>query len=291
MVDQLRPGLVAADVDPGLVSLAFSSAASGVHTPAASSASTKRTRCHGGARSTSWPRKVGRRTAVRRESRRLDELPRALHRVAVVGVRLVPLDLRELGRVLVRVALVAEVLRELVDPLEPADDQPLEIELVGDPEIQVLVEQVRVRRERLREAAAIARLEDRRLDLDEALAVEVGADAGTMRARSIVSRRPRSGASPVQPGPARYASAQYRSRPPPDVVRRRRPDRRRIRSSTAATARRVGSEQRGARCRCGCAPIDRASRNESSSAFLARGVNGISTSGARVAGRYELRQT
>ena len=62
------------------------------------------------------------------------------HRVAVVGVGLVPLDLRELRRVLVRDALVAEVLAQLVDLLEPADDEPLEVELVGDPQEEVGVE-------------------------------------------------------------------------------------------------------------------------------------------------------
>ena len=107
-----------------------------------------------------------------------DERLGTFHRVAVVGVRLVPLELRELRRVLVRDALVAEVLRELVHLLQPADDQPLEVELVGDAQIEVRVELVRVRDERLGEPAAVARLEDRRLDLDEALAVEVGANLG-----------------------------------------------------------------------------------------------------------------
>src|SRR4029077_10285140 len=41
-----------------------------------------------------------------------------LHRVAVVGVRLVPLQHRELRAVLERVALVAEVLADLVYALE-----------------------------------------------------------------------------------------------------------------------------------------------------------------------------
>ena len=76
---------------------------------------------------------------------------------------------------LVRDALVTEVLRQLVDLLEPADDQALEVELVGDPQVEVGLELVRVRHERLCEAAAVARLEDRRLDLEEAFAVEVGA--------------------------------------------------------------------------------------------------------------------
>src|SRR5205085_8559652 len=84
----------------------------------------------------------------------------------------------ELGLVLVGHALVAEVLPQLVDPLEAADDQALEVELGRDPQVVVGVERVVVRDERLREAAAVARLEDRRLDLEEALAVEVAADRG-----------------------------------------------------------------------------------------------------------------
>jgi hypothetical protein len=50
----------------------------------------------------------------------------------VVAVGLVPLEHRELGVVLVRDALVAEVLAELVHALEPADDQPLQVQLGGD---------------------------------------------------------------------------------------------------------------------------------------------------------------
>ena len=79
-----------------------------------------------------------------------DELLDPLHRVVVVRVGLVPLDHRELGVVLVRDALVAEVLGELVDPLEPADDQPLEVQLGRDPQVEVAVELVRVRDERAR---------------------------------------------------------------------------------------------------------------------------------------------
>src|SRR5205823_5493004 len=61
---------------------------------------------------------------------------------------------------------------------EAADDEPLEVQLVGDPQVELLVEQARAGGERLREAAAVAGLQDRRLDLDEALAVEIGADLG-----------------------------------------------------------------------------------------------------------------
>ena len=72
----------------------------------------------------------------------LDELLDPRHRVAVVGVRLVPLEHRELGVVLERDALVAKVLAELVDALEPADDQALEVQLGRDPEVEVRVELV-----------------------------------------------------------------------------------------------------------------------------------------------------
>ena len=116
----------------------------------------------------------------------LDERLDPRHRVVVVGVRLVPLEHRELGVVLERDALVAEVLAELVDALEPADDQPLEVELGRDAQVEVAVELVVMRHERPRERAAVARLQHRRLDLDEALAVEVRREPRvTMRARSM----------------------------------------------------------------------------------------------------------
>ena len=110
--------------------------------------------------------------------RALHQRLRPLHRVVVVGVGLVPLELRELRRVLVGDALVAEVLRDLVHLLEPADDQALQVQLVRDAEVDVLVEVVRVRDERLGEGASVLRLQDRRLDLDEALAVEIRANRG-----------------------------------------------------------------------------------------------------------------
>ena len=122
----------------------------------------------------------------------LDELLDPPHRVLVVRVGLVPLDHRELGRVLVRHALVTEVPAQLVDALEPADDQPLEVELGRDPQVEVLVELVRARDERVGERAAVARLEDRRLDLDEAVAVEVRGGSKRPCARAPRSR----GASP-----------------------------------------------------------------------------------------------
>ena len=56
--------------------------------------------------------------------------------------------------------------------------QALEVELGGDAQVEVAVQRVVVRGERPRHRAAVERLQDRRLDLDEALAVEVGAHRG-----------------------------------------------------------------------------------------------------------------
>ena len=56
-----------------------------------------------------------------------DELLEPLGGDRVVGVRIVPLQHRELGVVLGRDALVAEVLAELVDAVDAADDAALEI--------------------------------------------------------------------------------------------------------------------------------------------------------------------
>ena len=108
----------------------------------------------------------------------LEHLLDPRHRVAVVRVRLVPLEHRELGLVLVRDALVAEVLADLVHALEAADDEPLEVELGRDAQVEVGLELVGVGHERVREGAAVARLEHGRLDLDEALLVEVAPDRG-----------------------------------------------------------------------------------------------------------------
>jgi hypothetical protein len=76
-----------------------------------------------------------------------DQILEAHHRVAVVDVRLVPLDHRELGVVLEVDAFVAEDAADLVDLLEPADDQPLQRQLERDAQEEILVELVVVRQE------------------------------------------------------------------------------------------------------------------------------------------------
>ena len=72
--------------------------------------------------------------------------------------------------------LVAKVLADLVDPLEPADDQPLQIELGRDPQVEVARQLVVVGHERTSGRPAVERLEHRRLDLEEPVAVEERAD-------------------------------------------------------------------------------------------------------------------
>ena len=64
------------------------------------------------------------------------------HHVVVIGVGLVALQQREF-RVMVLVdALVPEDPADLVDLIEPADDQPLEVELGGDAQVELLVQRV-----------------------------------------------------------------------------------------------------------------------------------------------------
>ena len=94
------------------------------------------------------------------------------HQVLVRRVGLVELEHRELGVVPGRDPLVAEVAVDLVDALDAADDQPLQVELGRDPQEEVDVERVVVRHERPGRRAAGERLHHRRLDLEVAAAVE-----------------------------------------------------------------------------------------------------------------------
>ena len=105
-----------------------------------------------------------------------EQLLGQLHQVLIVRVRLIELERRELGIVLRGDPLVPEVPVDLVHALEAAHDQPLEIELRRDPEIEVHVERVVVRLERPGDGAAGDRLHHRCLDLEEAARVEERAD-------------------------------------------------------------------------------------------------------------------
>ena len=108
------------------------------------------------------------------------------HQVVVGRVGLIELEHRELGVVLARQPLVAEVAADLVDALEAADDQPLQIQLGRDAHVEIEVERVVVGLERLRRGAADDRVHHRRLDLEEAARVE---EARGCRARWRVRLR------------------------------------------------------------------------------------------------------
>ena len=98
----------------------------------------------------------------------LDQLAGERRHHLVVGVGLVGLEHRELRGVRAVGALVAEVPVDLEDPVQAADDAPLEEQLRRDAQVQVEVERVHVRAERPRGRAAVHRLQHRRLDLEEA---------------------------------------------------------------------------------------------------------------------------
>ena len=107
----------------------------------------------------------------------LDEI----HHAAVVPVGGVELEHRELGVVLGRHPLVAEVPVELVDALEPPDQQPLEVQLGGNAQEQIDIEGVVVGREGPRQRAAVLRLHDRRFHLDESAGVQMRAQGAQRR--------------------------------------------------------------------------------------------------------------
>src|SRR5206468_3505331 len=117
-----------------------------------------------------------RQGAAQRVGQLDEEGLRQLHQVGVVGVRLIELERRELGVVHRRGSLVPEVPVDLVDALEAAHEQALEVELGGDAQVEVEVEGVVMCLERPGDRAAGDRLHHRRLDLEEAARVEEGAD-------------------------------------------------------------------------------------------------------------------
>ena len=116
------------------------------------------------------------RVAERGLRRRGHEALGQVHHVVVVGEGLVGLQHRELGVVPGVDALVAEHPPDLEHPLQPADDEPLEVQLQRDPQVEVDVQGVVVGDERAGRRAALDRLQHRALDLGETQAVQVVAD-------------------------------------------------------------------------------------------------------------------
>ena len=105
-----------------------------------------------------------------------DQVPSQAADRGVVAVRLVRLQHRELGIVRRVRALVAEVPAELVDLLQAADHQPLQVELERDPQVHRHVVGVDVGDERPGVGPAVQGLQHRGLGLDEPLVVQFLAD-------------------------------------------------------------------------------------------------------------------
>ena len=99
-----------------------------------------------------------------------------IHHAVIVGVGLIELHHSELRVVAGVHALVAEDAADLVDLLEPADDQALEIELQRDPELHVRVQSVVVSVERTGCRSAGIVYQHRRFDLHEAPVIQEGAN-------------------------------------------------------------------------------------------------------------------
>jgi len=98
-----------------------------------------------------------------------------IHHAVVVDISLVKLDLGELRVVLEAHPFVAKVAPYLIDGIVHPDQQPLEIQLKADPQVEVLVKLVVVGDKRPGRRPAIERLQDRRFDFQKALAIQEAA--------------------------------------------------------------------------------------------------------------------
>ena len=107
-----------------------------------------------------------------------DHRLRELHHVLVVREREVQLEHGELGVVRAVDPLVAEVVSDLVHAVEVAHDEPLQVQLVRDAQEHLLVEAVVAGRKGPRQSPAVERLQDRRLDLEEAARVQPTPEGG-----------------------------------------------------------------------------------------------------------------
>ena len=100
------------------------------------------------------------------------------HQPTVVRIGRIELHHREFGVVPRTHAFVAEIAVDFIDALEPADHQALEVKLGRDAQEHLHVERVVMRDERLGRRAARDRMQHRRFDFEEAVAVHVAADRG-----------------------------------------------------------------------------------------------------------------
>jgi len=98
------------------------------------------------------------------------------HDVSIVSVGLVGLDDGELGVVKGGNALVAKVVADLVHAVKTADDEPLQVQLVGNAQVERAVQGIVVGSKRARSRTSVDGLQDRRLDLQEPTRVQVSSN-------------------------------------------------------------------------------------------------------------------
>ncbi len=108
--------------------------------------------------------------AVGCECRVLDQFTAAVDPHVVVGVRLICLQQGEFGVVAEVDTFVAERASQLEDALDPADAQPLEVQLGSDAQVEIEIVGVDVGEERAGVGATVDLLQDRGFDLQKPLA-------------------------------------------------------------------------------------------------------------------------
>ena len=101
-----------------------------------------------------------------------EHLFRQIHQICVVAVGLIELEHRELRIVPCGYSFIPEDAIQVVNAIQAADNQPLQIQFRRDPQIQRHVERVVMRPERLRQGAAGDRMQNRRFDFEIAAFVE-----------------------------------------------------------------------------------------------------------------------
>ena len=102
---------------------------------------------------------------------------RQIHQALIIRVGLIELEHGELRIVLSRDPFVAEIAIDFVDPVQAADNQPLQIQLRRDAQIQIHIERVVMRDERARRRASIDRLHHRRFDFYKSTLIPAAAAA------------------------------------------------------------------------------------------------------------------
>ena len=93
----------------------------------------------------------------------------------VIRIGLIQLEHRELGVVLRRHPLVAEISVDFVDPLETSDGEALQIQLWRNAQIHVHVERIVMCLEGPRRGAARNRMQHGRFNFEKAACIEKGA--------------------------------------------------------------------------------------------------------------------